>query len=218
MVLSVASIALASGCSQAGSDGQVSDRLRPEYDQQGKLSRLSYDRDGNGKVDTWGYMNGSRVVRIEVDEDGDGAVDRWEYYAAAGAARGAETSTGGETALAGVESSARTLERIERAMRHDGKVSRKEFFEAGRLSRTEEDTDGDGRPDKWETYRSGSLAMMELDTDGHGQPTRRLIYRADGSVEGVEVESAGASKTVEPKTLKPKAVQPKAVRPKVIQQ
>ena len=55
--------------------------MTPEYDAQtGKLRLLKYDSDGNGKVDTVSYMDGSRVVKIEIDKDEDGKVDRWEYY------------------------------------------------------------------------------------------------------------------------------------------
>ena len=55
--------------------------MTPEYDPlTGKLRLLKYDSDGNGKVDTVSYMDGSRVVRIEIDKDEDGKVDRWEYY------------------------------------------------------------------------------------------------------------------------------------------
>ena len=55
--------------------------MTPEYDPQtGKLRLLKYDSDGNGKVDTVSYMDGSRVVKIEIDKDEDGKVDRWEYY------------------------------------------------------------------------------------------------------------------------------------------
>ena len=50
-------------------------------------------------------------------------------------------------------------DRIERATRMDGKVSRREFFEQGSLARIEEDTNGDGALDKWETYVGGVLSV-----------------------------------------------------------
>jgi hypothetical protein len=53
----------------------------PVYDTTtGKLRLLQNDSNGDGKIDTWSYMNGSQVVRIEVDRDGDGRVDQWQYY------------------------------------------------------------------------------------------------------------------------------------------
>ena len=55
--------------------------IEPVYDQlTGKLQLLKYDSNGNGKVDTWSYMDGTRILRIEIDKDEDGKLDRWEYY------------------------------------------------------------------------------------------------------------------------------------------
>ena len=59
--------------------------ITPEYDKtSGKLQLLKFDSNNDGKIDTWSYMDGARVVRIEIDRDGDGKIDRWEYYDAAG--------------------------------------------------------------------------------------------------------------------------------------
>src|SRR5471030_1136013 len=76
LVLSVALVA--SSCSTEREDAKK--RIAPEYDKNGKLQLLKYDSKGDGKVDTWSYMDGARVVRIEIDKDGDGKIDRWEYY------------------------------------------------------------------------------------------------------------------------------------------
>src|SRR3954468_2478596 len=62
------------------------DRIRPEYDAAGKLQKLEYDRDNDGKVDTYGYMDGTRVVRVEVDQNADGKIDLWEFHRAQDAA------------------------------------------------------------------------------------------------------------------------------------
>jgi hypothetical protein len=52
------------------------------YDQQtGRLQRLTYDANKNGRIDTWTYMDGKTILRSEIDRDEDGAVDRWEYHA-----------------------------------------------------------------------------------------------------------------------------------------
>src|SRR5262245_46752561 len=79
--LLIAALPLA-GCSvQPLPDRKAADpRLNSEYSKEGRLTRLTYDKNGDGKPDTWGYMDGTRVVRVEVDEDGDGQVDRWEYH------------------------------------------------------------------------------------------------------------------------------------------
>jgi hypothetical protein len=192
IVLLVAACVFVSACEPAGPGSPGYRRMEPEYDDSGRLTRLLYDRDGDGKVDTWAYMDGARIVRAEVDENGDGTVDRWEYYR-----DGSSGSAGqGSPAIA----PDRTIERIERAKRLDGKISRTEYFENGELTRVEEDTDGNGVIDKWERYVGGSLSIMALDTRGSGKPDRRFIYRPDGSFDRIEQDpgSPSGSKTVTP--------------------
>ena len=41
---------------------------------------MKYDSDGDGKFDTFSYMDGATVQRIEIDQNEDGKIDRWEYY------------------------------------------------------------------------------------------------------------------------------------------
>ena len=169
-------------CQSTGSQN-AGDRVRPAYDKAtGQLKQLEFDSDGDGKVDTWGYMDGAKVVRVEVDEDGDGKVDRWEYH-------GDSASTAAEQ-----NTPDKTITRIERATRHDGHVSRWEYFERGSLARVEEDTDGDGKVDKWETYANGTLSMMAIDTERRGSPDRRLVYRPDGTLDRIETDPTGSGK------------------------
>ena len=158
-------------------------RLKPEYDASGTLRKIEYDRNNDGKVDAWGYMDGSRVVRVETDENGDGQVDRWEFHRETPAVQ-ASSQTGDPVD--------RTIERIELSTRFDGRVSRKEYFTDGVLTKVEEDTNGDGKMDKWETYRDGSLSQLELDTKGRGTPDRRLIYRPDGAFDHIETDPTGS--------------------------
>jgi hypothetical protein len=164
---------------------QGTEQLKPEYDAAGKLQKLEYDRNKDGKVDTWGYMDGARVVRVEVDENSDGKIDRWEYHRSDDSPAG---TAAGAAAAPGVD---RSVERIERATKFDGTVSRREYFENGALTKIEEDTDGNGKVDKWETYTGGSLALMALDTQGRGTPDRRLVYRPDGSMDHIEADPNG---------------------------
>ena len=46
----------------------------------GRLQLLVYDADGDGRFDTWSYMDGDRLLRMEIDTDRDGVIDRWELY------------------------------------------------------------------------------------------------------------------------------------------
>ncbi len=175
-LVALACAAALAACSQPPAQKAPTNRLVPAYSEDtGKLTELKYDRNNDGKIDTWATMDGSRVVRIEIDEDGDGKPDRWEYY-----------KPGNAPGVPGV------LERVETATRHDGRVSRREFLENGRLVRIEEDTDGDGVVDKWETYRDGALAVLELDTLHRGKPDRRLIYSLSGAVERIEADPDGS--------------------------
>jgi hypothetical protein len=172
-------------CSKSPPERGLAERVQADYSPNGRLTRLTYDRDGDGKIDTWGYMDGTRVLRVEIDEDGDGRPDRWEFHRAA-------REPGGRSATdttAGVD---KTLERIERASRRDGRVDRREYFVDGALARVEADGDGDGQLDKWETYEDGTLTTMSLDTQHRGRPDRRLIYAADGSFIRVEADLTGS--------------------------
>ncbi|MEO6213930.1 MAG: hypothetical protein ABIP65_09920, partial [Vicinamibacterales bacterium] len=170
--------AAAYGCNQAAATGKAEAlrRVQPTYDKStGKLTKLSYDSNANGKHDTWAFMDGARIVRLEADENEDGQIDRWEHYPAADTA-----------------SIKQVPERIDRSTHSDGKVSRREFFEAGALVRIEEDVDGNGAADKWETYVSGALATLALDTAGRGTADRRFIYRPDGSLDRIEADPSGS--------------------------
>ena len=163
------------GCGGASPAADTQGRVTPAYDAAtGKLTRLAYDSDDNGTDDTWASMDGTRLVSLEADENEDGQIDRWEFYPP-------DAKTGPRQAP----------ERIERATRLDGRVSRREFFEQGVMTRVEEDTDGNGAIDKWETYKDGALVLLALDTAGRGQPDRRFVYRADGSLERMEADRDG---------------------------
>lgn len=145
--------------SACGSSGPGEKRVEPVYDQtSGKLQLLKLDSNGDGRIDTWSFMDGTRVVRIEIDENGDSTIDRWEHY-------GADES----------------ISRIDVSRKRDGKADRIEFYERGATVRAEEDTDGDGKIDKWETYDGPRLASVAFDTMHRGSPDRRLVYAADGS-------------------------------------
>lgn len=166
------------GCQQPAPANQVG--AVPTYNtDSGRLERISYDRDKDGKPDAWLFMDGTRATRAELDENHDGRVDRWEHYGAA------LTPVSGGTAPRG------EMVRAEQDTRFDGKVSRWETYEAGQLAKVEEDTTGDGRADKWETWKDGSLVEVALDTKGTGKPDRRLVYPSGGGSPQLLVDATG---------------------------
>ena len=187
----VTALIIVIGCSSQPS--RKVNQITPTYDDKtGKLTLLQYDSNGNGKVDTWSYMDGARVVRIETDEDEDGRIDRWEYYDAnqkierVGFSR---LGDGKEDAwsFSGPDGS---IARIEVSAKRDGRISRIEHYDKGKMTSAEEDTDGDGKMDKWETYDGARLAMVAYDTRHRGRPDRRLVYAAGGGVR-VEADAKG---------------------------
>jgi hypothetical protein len=179
------------GCSSERTDARK--RITPEYDKTtGKLQLLTYDSDGNGKADTFSYMDGARVLRIEIDKDENGQLDRWEYYDSnqkiekIGFSR---LSDGKEDAwlYTGPDAS---IVRIEVSTKRDGKVTRIEHYDHDKLLTAEEDSNDDGRIDKWETYDGERLASVAFDTGNRGTPDRRLVYGSDGTVR-IEVDPTG---------------------------
>lgn len=179
---------IVAACSKAPAAAET---VRPSYNKEGRLTRLEYDSDGDGKIDTWGYMDGARIVRVEVDENGDGTIDRWEYHSQSSVPSPQSSVARDESSVDRRQAPSapdNTIDRIERATRHDGRVSRWEYFNKGLLSRVEEDTDGDGKVDKWETYVGGTLSMMALDSQARGTPDRRLMYRPDGTLDRIETD------------------------------
>jgi hypothetical protein len=186
-----------SGCADRAGD-QARKRMTAEYDKTtGKLKLLKYDSDGNGKIDTWSYMDGARVVRIEIDTNDDNKIDRWEYYddrqqlVRIGTSR-AQDGKEDSWSYLGPDGS---IDRIEVSAKRDGKISRVEHYMKNVLVSVEEDADGDGKMDKWETYDGARLASIAFDTAHRGTPDRRLIYGADGSAR-LEVDAKGTGEFV----------------------
>jgi hypothetical protein len=197
-------IGAGSSCQQAGGPTK---KIEPSYNKKtGRLELLRYDSDGDGKFDTFSYMDGARILRIEIDKNEDGKIDRWEYY---GPDQKLE-KVGFSRAQDGVEDAwsfsdaAGAIDHIEISTHRNRKIDRVEHYEKGVLVRAEEDSDGDGRFDKWETYDGERLASVAFDTLHRGTPDRRLIYGTDGSAR-VEVDPQGTGAFV--------AVAPPASRP-----
>ena len=179
--------------SGAGCSAPAPRNIEPVYDPQtGKLQLLKYDANRNGKVDTWSYMDGTRVLRIEIDNDENGSVDRWEYYDAGQKLEkvGSSRANDGKEDAWSYTGPDGSLERIDVSTRRDGKVTRTERYLNNALVRAEEDSDGDGQIDKWETYEAERLATVAFDTVRRGTADRRLIYGADGSAR-LEIDASG---------------------------
>lgn len=181
---------------------RLRETTRPSYDDRtGRLKELTYDANGNGRIDTWTEMDGARPVRARIDRDEDGTLDRWEYYDEQGLLRkvGFSRSNDGKPdawaypgpdgAIGRVEvSSIGDENRIDRWEQHapGGTPDR-----PGQLLSAAEDSTGDGRPDKWETYEGGVLRTVEFDHDGDGKPERRLTYE-QGELVTIETRPDGA--------------------------
>jgi hypothetical protein len=170
------------GCS--GSPPAAVGRVTPTYaPETGRLQKLEYDRNGDGRADAWAHMDGTRLLRAELDEDFSGTVDRREFYTTGGSGQRA----GGSAAVKGEG----VLTRVE-LLSSAGSASRVETYERGELSQAEEDTNSDGRTDKWERYETGALASVAFDTEGAGRPTRRILYPRDGGAPRVETDPDGS--------------------------
>jgi hypothetical protein len=157
LCVSVVSVVLLLSCSRPPHDAPDATAV---YNKDGVLEQIQVDRDRNGVLDTWSYMNGSRIVRIEIDRDEDGKVERWEYY-------GADEA----------------LEKVGYSRAGDGKVDAWAWQGPdGKVARVEEDTNADGLVDQWKRYRAGRLSSVEFDTTRDGQPDNRLVYEPDGTV------------------------------------
>jgi hypothetical protein len=169
-------------CRQQASAQESAGRVQPSYDAKtGKLTKLAYDSNANGKDDTWAYMDGARLVRLEADENEDGKIDRWEYYPAGPA-------SGPKQAPDRIE---RALVRIEEDTDGNGAIDKWETYTEGALSVLALDTSGRGKPDRRLIYRAdGRLDRVEADPTGSGdfQPLNPPRQAKDPQAKGPEVQ------------------------------
>jgi hypothetical protein len=164
---------------------------RPTYDKKtGKLTELTFDRNGNGRIDTWTDMNGAKPIRSQSDLDEDGTLDRWEYYDDQGklVKVGMSRSNDGRPDSWAFSGPDGTVARVEVSSTSDEKaIDRWEFYRGAELMRVEQDTNADGRADNWDTYENGSLKTAAVDENADGRPDRRLTY-TDGALVLIESE------------------------------
>lgn len=164
------------------------------YDPQtGQLRQITYDRNQNGRIDTWTRMEGARPISSELDTNEDGIIDRWEEYDAqarlvrAGWMRAPITPGAGATPTKGTpdtwlypsnDGKTSRIEFLDFDNNGNQVVARREFYEGERLVRVEEDKDGDGAVDQWEHWLNGVLHTVEFDEGKDGKPDRRFTYTA----------------------------------------
>jgi hypothetical protein len=170
------SLLAAAGCSSQAKAPSAATATPVSSEESGRLEQLVSDSNGDGKLDTRAIMDGTLLTRIEIDRHGDERPDRFDHYRIASLAR---ASTGFE------------IDRVEETNGLDHRITRVEIYERGTLIRVEEDTDGNGHIDKWEHHDRGVMARIDLDLNDRGRADRRLFYRADGTVERVEVDPDG---------------------------
>jgi hypothetical protein len=128
---------------------------QPTYDPKtGRLQRLTYDANKNGRIDTWTYMDGRKVLRSEIDRDEDGKIDRWEYHGPDGTLEAVRAEEDGDA---------------------DGKPDRWETYAGGRISSVAFDENADGRPDRRLNYGpDGALVSIDSEPDASGTFTRKV--------------------------------------------
>lgn len=168
------------------------------YDPQtGRLIQLTYDRNGNGRIDTWTKMDGTRPISSELDTNEDGVIDRWEEYddqgrlSRAGWTRPATAITPGAPVAPptpgatptpdawlypSADGTSSRIEFFDTDNTGAQVVTRREFYEGTVLVRVEEDKDGDDVVDQWETWEGGVLKYVEFDDGNDGRPDRRFTY------------------------------------------
>jgi len=193
---------LVAGC--GGNSG--SETSKGSYDPQtGRLVQITYDRNGNGRIDTWTRMDGARPISSELDTNEDGRIDRWEEYdeqgklTRAGWTRPATPPAPGATPTpdawlyASADGKTSRIEFFDTDNTGAQVVTRREFYEGAVLVRVEEDKDGDDIVDQWETWEGGALKYVEFDEGKDGRPDRRFTY-TNGAL--VLIESAPDAKGV----------------------
>lgn len=184
-------IALAAAAVSCAAEGP-SKTVTPSYDAfTGRLVQLSADQDGDGRVDQWTYLEGTRPLRGEKDADDDGRIDRWEYFGVQGDLIMVGTSSRND----GIEDTWTWVApingegRVDQSTARDRRIDRHEFYVNNTLVRAELDTNGDGRMDRWDRFEGGILREAQFDTSFAGaRPDRRLLYDEQGRFVAAEAD------------------------------
>jgi hypothetical protein len=204
-------LVIAAACSDSAEEARRKATTQASYDlTTGKLTEITYDKNKNGKIDTWTKMDGARPVSSELDTNEDGKIDRWETYNERGQLAKVEWEraptpdaqgltppyTGKPNAVATMDADG-NLQQIEyfetSDVTHEREVSRRETYQGTKLLKGEEDSDGDGLMDRWETFVDGVLTTVEFDEikPYDGKPDRRITYSAAGAMVLIETDPDG---------------------------
>lgn len=142
----------------------------------GRIVRLLYDANGDGKADMQTlYGPEATPVSAEVDTNHDAIVDRWEFFAPDGSVEKIGTS------------------RLTPGRPDDWVYPERPHASPSAAgdhpaSTAREAQDTDGRPDRWLVFEDGRLVAEELDTDGDGKPDRRLLRGSGGEITAIETD------------------------------
>lgn len=187
-VLVTGGVVLAGACGPGAERERLARTSKGLYDPQtGQLTAITYDKNGNGTIDTWTRMQGTRPVSSEIDTNEDGVIDRWEEYdEQARLVRAGWTRTGGSAPdtwlYPSPDGRSHRIEFLDTDNAGAQMVTRREWYEAEQKVRVEEDKDGDGVVDQWETWEAGALKYVEFDEGTDGRPDRRFTYTAGALV------------------------------------
>lgn len=199
VALLLAAAVTAAACGSGDEQRRLRETSRGEYDlATGRLTAITYDRNKNGRIDTWTRMEGARPLSSEIDTDEDGRIDRWEEYGPSGALvragwmRVATTEPPAPDAwfYPGTDGASHRIEFLDLNNAGTLTVARREFYEREQLVRVEEDKDGDDLMDQWETWQGGVLRTVEFDDGRDGRPDRRFTYEK-GALVLIESEPDG---------------------------
>jgi hypothetical protein len=162
---------------------------RAFYDAWGRLQRIEYDSNGDGRPDHIALHDGRRRAhQMDVDGDFDGRTDRWERYDDEGrlVKVGTARAPGRAPDLWTSAPAPGEPERREHDADGDGVIERVEVVRDGRVTEVEVDGDRDGRMDRWQRWEQGRLVSESLDTDRDGAADRTVRYDRRGKVVTLE--------------------------------
>jgi hypothetical protein len=155
------------------------------YDKQGRLQRIEYDSNHDGKPDYVAHHDGEKSPHLlDIDEDFDGRTDRWEEYDPAGrlVKVGFSRRHAGAPDLWVTPGPGDLPAKKEYDENGDMRVDRREILRGGLIVKVEIDSDNDGQIDRWQDWGTGKLTSELLDTDGDGKPDRKITYSDKGRV------------------------------------